>query len=83
MLAIATYPREVTFAATPFVRSGQTLAGVMGSNREDFQTAQKLLAENVFPVEAYVQEYAFRDASDAFFDSIKATTTKAIVAVSS
>jgi len=78
---IATFGSEVTFQATPFVRSGQTMTGVMGSNREDFENAQTLLARGVFPVDAYSKEYAFENAIQAMHDSISAQTTKAILKV--
>jgi threonine dehydrogenase-like Zn-dependent dehydrogenase len=78
---IATFGSEVTFHATPFVRSGQTMTGVMGSNREDFKNAQTLLAQGVFPVDTYSKVYPFADAIQAMEDSISAQTTKAILQV--
>ena len=78
---IATFGSEVTFHATPFVRSGQTMTGVMGSNREDFENAQTLLARGVFPVDVYSKEYSFDNALQAMHDSISAQTTKAILKV--
>jgi threonine dehydrogenase-like Zn-dependent dehydrogenase len=78
---IATFGSDVTFQATPFVRSGQTMTGVMGSNREDFENAQTLLARNVFPVDLYSNEYSFEKVMQAMHDSISAQTTKAILAV--
>ena len=78
---IATFGSDVTFQATPFVRSGQTMTGVMGSNREDFENAQILLAQGVFPVDVYSNEYPFENAIQAMHDSISAQTTKAILKV--
>ena len=78
---IATFGADVTFGATAFTRSGQSMQGVMGSNREDFQTAQKLLQRGVFPVDVYSQQYAFSDAMTAMEESITAKTPKAILAV--
>lgn len=78
---IATFGSDVTFQATPFVRSGQTMTGVMGSNREDFENAQTLLARGVFPVDVYSDEYAFDNAIQAMRDSISAQTTKALLKV--
>ena len=78
---IATFGSDVTFQATPFVRSGQTMTGVMGSNREDFENAQTLLSRGVFPVDAYSKEYSFKNAIQAMHDSISAQTTKAILKV--
>ena len=78
---IATFGADVTFGATAFTRAGQSMQGVMGSNREDFQTAQKLLQRGVFPVDVYSQQYAFSDAMTAMEESITAKTPKAILAV--
>jgi len=78
---IATFGSEVTFHATPFVRSGQVMTGVMGSNREDFENAQTLLQRGVFPVEEYSTSYSFDKAMDAMSESISAQTTKALLKV--
>ena len=78
---IATFGADVTFGATAFTRSGQTMMGVMGSNREDFETAQALLQRGVFPVDVYSQQYTFDDAILAMEESIMAKTPKAILAI--
>ncbi len=78
---LATFGSEVTFHATPFVRSGQIMTGVMGSNREDFENAQTFLASGGFPVEEYSKEYAFENVMEAMHDSISAKTTKALLKV--
>lgn len=78
---IATYPCEVSFGATAFTRSGQAMQGVMGSSREDYDNAQRLLQRGVFPVEAYSQVYPFADAMRAMTDSIRAHTPKAVLAI--
>ncbi len=78
---IATYPVNVDFEATSFVRSGQRMTGVMGSNRSDFLTAQALLLRGAFPVEAYSQIYDFDDVIRAMDDSMSARTPKAVLAV--
>jgi len=78
---IATFGADVTFGATAFTRSGQTMKGVMGSNREDFETAQALLQRGVFPVDVYSQQYSFDDAVQAMEESIMAKTPKAILAI--
>ncbi len=78
---IATFGAEVPFNATAFTRSGQSMQGVMGSNREDFEIAQKLLQGGVFPVELYSQQYAFDHVLEAMEDSIMAKTPKAILAI--
>jgi L-iditol 2-dehydrogenase len=78
---IATYPTTVNFAATSFVRSGQRMTGVMGSNRADFLTAQTLLSRGEFPVEAYSQIYDFDNVLQAMEDSMAARTPKAVLAV--
>jgi threonine dehydrogenase-like Zn-dependent dehydrogenase len=78
---VATYPANVDFEATSFVRSGQRMTGVMGSNRSDFLTAQALLLRGGFPVEDYSQLYEFDDVIQAMDDSISARTPKAVLAV--
>lgn len=78
---IATFGADVTFGATAFTRSGQSMQGVMGSNREDFELAQALLQRGVFPVESYSQQYAFDDVVLAMEESIMAKTPKAILAI--
>ena len=78
---IATFGSDVTFGATAFTRAGQSMQGVMGSNREDFETAQALLQRGVFPVEVYSQQYAFEHVMEAMEDSIMAKTPKAILAI--
>ncbi len=78
---VATFGSDVTFQATPFVRSGQVMTGVMGSNREDFENAQMLLAQGVFPIDEYSNEYPFEKVMQAMEDSISAQTTKAILKV--
>lgn len=81
LCVIATFGADVTFGATAFTRSGQSMQGVMGSNREDFKTAQALLQRGVFPVEAYSQQYAFEHVLEAMEESIMAKTPKAILAI--
>ena len=78
---IATFGSDVTFGATAFTRSGQSMQGVMGSNREDFETAQALLQRGVFPVDVYSQQYSFEHAVEAMEESIMAKTPKAILAI--
>lgn len=78
---IATYPDRVSFEATAFTRSGQTLVGVMGSSHEDFVNAQMLIERGLFPVDVYAQLYPFDRVLDAMDDSIAARTTKAVLAV--
>lgn len=78
---IATFGADVPFGATAFTRSGQSMQGVMGSNREDFETAQALLQRGIFPVEVYSQQYAFDHVVEAMEDSIMAKTPKAILAI--
>jgi threonine dehydrogenase-like Zn-dependent dehydrogenase len=80
---IATFGADVTFGATAFTRSGQSMQGVMGSNREDFETAQALLQRGVFPVDVYSQQYSFDNAVEAMEESIMAKTPKAILAINS
>ena len=78
---IATYPQDVPFPATALTRAGQSVVGVMGSDRADFDAAQEYLARGVFPVDAYVQTFPFADALEAFRHSISAQTPKAILAI--
>jgi threonine dehydrogenase-like Zn-dependent dehydrogenase len=79
--AIATYPETVPFEATAFVRAGQSMTGVMGSCKGDFEKAQALLADGVFPVEAYVRVYPFRDALRAMADCMTARAAKAVLEI--
>jgi len=78
---IATYPALVPFEATAFTRTGQTMVGVMGSSREDFENAMVLIERGIFPVDAYSQVYPFDRVLDAMDDSMAARTTKAVLAV--
>ncbi len=78
---IATFGSDVKFDATAFTRSGQSMQGVMGSSREDFETAQALLQRGVFPVEVYSQQYSFDHVVEAMEESIMAKTPKAILAI--
>jgi threonine dehydrogenase-like Zn-dependent dehydrogenase len=78
---VATYPAPVPFGATAFTRAGQTLVGVMGSSREDFDNAQRLIARGVVPVAEYARQYPFARVLEAMDDSIAARTTKAVLAV--
>lgn len=78
---IATYPATVSFEATAFTRTGQTMVGVMGSSREDFENAMLLIDRGIFDVEAYSQLYPFDRVLDAMDDSMGARTTKAVLAV--
>jgi len=80
---IATYATEVPFPATAFTRGGLIMTGVMGSGREDFEKAQRLLRDGVFPVEHYIRLYPFERVLDAIADSIQATVPKAILEVNS
>jgi threonine dehydrogenase-like Zn-dependent dehydrogenase len=78
---IATYPCEVPFQATAFTRTGQSMQGVMGSSREDFDNAQLLLLRGTVPVALYTQLYAFDQVLEAMADSITARTPKAVMAI--
>ncbi|MBI5851588.1 MAG: alcohol dehydrogenase catalytic domain-containing protein [Planctomycetes bacterium] len=78
---IATYPSSVPFEATAFTRSGQVMSGVMGSSREDFETAMLLIERGAFAIEPYAQVYAFDRVLEAMDDSMAARTPKAIMAV--
>lgn len=78
---IATYGARVPFEATTFTRSGQSMFGVMGSNREDFDNAQILLQRGAFPFEAYAQSYDFDNVLGAMTDSLSARTPKAVLRI--
>jgi L-iditol 2-dehydrogenase len=78
---IATYPGDVPFGATAFTRSGQVMQGVMGSIREDYDAAQRLLLQGIVPLDVYAQVYPFARVLDSVADSIAAKTPKAIVHV--
>jgi len=76
---IATYPKEVSINATHLTRTSLNMRGSMGSCREDYMVAQKLMATGVFPSEAYIDAYDFKDITQAFEDSISANNVKAVV----
>jgi len=76
---IATYPKEVAINATHLTRTSLNMRGSMGSCREDYMVAQKLMVTGVFPAEHYTNIYEFGDISQAFEDSIKANNVKAVV----
>jgi threonine dehydrogenase-like Zn-dependent dehydrogenase len=76
---IATYPDKVQIDATHVTRQSLNIKGVMGSHKENFLVAQKLLVEKVFPADHYINLYDFDKVEQAFRDSICAKTTKAVV----
>tara|TARA_R110002049_G_scaffold156410_1_gene321403 strand:+ start:2191 stop:3306 length:1116 start_codon:yes stop_codon:yes gene_type:complete len=76
---IATYPKEVAINATHLTRTSLNMRGSMGSCRNDYMVAQKLMATGVFPSEAYINQYHFADITQAFEDSIKANNVKAVI----
>jgi L-gulonate 5-dehydrogenase len=76
---IATYPGEVKLDATHITRQSLNIKGVMGSHKEHFMTAQKLLVQGAFPAAHYINLYDFDHINEAFADSIQAKTTKAVV----
>ncbi len=76
---IATYPAEVSINATHLTRTSLSMRGSMGSCREHYMTAMKLMLTGIFPSEAYTDYYNFSDITKAFEDSIKANNIKAVV----
>ncbi len=76
---IATYPSEVAINATHLTRTSLNMRGSMGSCREDYRVAQKLMVTGVFPSEHYIDLYDFEHVTQAFEDSIKANNVKAVV----
>lgn len=76
---IATYGREVEINATHLTRTSLNMRGSMGSCRADYMVAQKLMVTGAFPAEHYTDQYEFKDITQAFEDSIKATNVKAVI----
>lgn len=76
---IATYGKEVAINATHLTRTSLNMRGSMGSCRADYMVAQKLMVTGAFPAEHYTDQYDFKDITQAFEDSIKATNVKAVV----
>ena len=76
---IATYGQEVSINATHLTRTSMNMRGSMGSCREDYMSAMKLMVTGVFPAEHYTNLYDFDDVTQAFEDSIKAQNMKAVV----
>lgn len=76
---IATYGKEVAINATHLTRTSLNMRGSMGSCRADYMVAQKLMVTGTFPAAHYMDRYDFKDITQAFEDSIKATNVKAVV----
>lgn len=76
---IATYPKEVAINATHLTRTSLNMRGSMGSCRDDYMVAQKLMVTGVFPSEHYTNIYDFDDITKAFEDSIMANNVKAVI----
>ncbi len=76
---IATYPKPVEINATHLTRTSLNMRGSMGSCREDYMIAQKLMVTGVFPAEHYTNIYQFDQITQAFEDSIFANNVKAVV----
>ncbi|MGB5554264.1 MAG: alcohol dehydrogenase catalytic domain-containing protein [Flavobacteriaceae bacterium] len=76
---IATYGQEVPINATHLTRTSLNMRGSMGSCREDYRSAMKLMVTGVFPSEHYTDFYDFENITQAFEDSIKANNMKAVV----
>ncbi|MEO1010764.1 MAG: zinc-binding dehydrogenase [Bacteroidota bacterium] len=76
---IATYGKEVQINATHLTRTSLNMRGSMGSCREDYMTAMKLMVTGVFPSEHYTDFYDFDNITRAFEDSIRAKNMKAVV----
>ncbi len=76
---IATYGKEVEINATHLTRTSLNMRGSMGSCREDYRVAQKLMVTGIFPSEHYTDMYDFEDITQAFEDSIKANNMKAVI----
>lgn len=76
---IATYGQEVSINATHLTRTSMNMRGSMGSCRDDYMSAMKLMVTGVFPAEHYTDFYEFENVTQAFEDSIKAQNMKAVV----
>jgi len=76
---IATYPKDVEINATHLTRTSLNMRGSMGSCRDDYMVAQKLMVTGIFPSEHYINHYEFKDISQAFEDSILANNVKAVI----
>jgi len=76
---IATYGQEVPLNVTHLTRTALNMRGSMGSCREDYMSAMKLMVTGVFPSEHYTDFYDFENITRAFEDSIKARNMKAVV----
>ncbi len=76
---IATYGAEVPINATHLTRTSLNMRGSMGSCRDDYMAAMKLMVTGVFPSEHYTDFYDFENITQAFEDSIKAKNMKAVV----
>ncbi len=76
---IATYGQDVHINATHLTRTSLNMRGSMGSCREDYMSAMKLMVTGVFPAAYYTDLYDFENITQAFEDSIKARNMKAVV----
>lgn len=76
---IATYGQDVAINATHLTRTSLNMRGSMGSCRDDYMAAMKLMVTGVFPAEHYTDLYEFKNVTQAFEDSIKAQNMKAVV----
>lgn len=76
---IATYGQEVKINATHLTRTSLNMRGSMGSCRDDYMAAMKLMATGVFPAQHYTDFYDFADVTKAFEDSITVNNVKAVV----
>ncbi|WP_299535831.1 alcohol dehydrogenase catalytic domain-containing protein [Ulvibacterium sp.] len=76
---IATYPKEVEINATHLTRTSLNMRGSMGSCRDDYMIAQKLMVTGIFPSEHYTNFYDFENITQAFEDSIRANNVKAVI----
>lgn len=76
---IATYPAAVEINATHLTRTSLNMRGSMGSCRDDYMVAQKLMVTGVFPSEHYTNFYDFEHITQAFEDSIRAKNVKAVI----
>ena len=71
--------RCVALMATHLTRTSLNMRGSMGSCRDDYMVAQKLMVTGVFPSGHYTNFYDFENITQAFEDSIRAKNVKAVI----
>ena len=78
-MVIATYGSPVTMPFTNIVRAEQKIHTCMAAAWDDFENAQRHLADGIIPVEDLIETYPLTDALSAFEASFNKTTPKAVM----